>query len=60
MIMSAKAETYTLNQVKELLPMHENALLNVLNSTTDRLDKNHDIKHREKIDKFEGKCLIPQ
>ena len=37
--MGPKAETYTFNQVKELLQMHENMLLNVLNSTIDRLDK---------------------
>ena len=37
-IIGSKAETYTFNQVKELLQMHENTLLNVLNSTVDRLD----------------------
>ena len=35
-IMGPKAETYTFNQVKELL-------LNVFNSTVDRLDKKLDI-----------------
>ena len=38
-IMGPKTENYTFNQVKELLQMHENMLLNVLNSTIDRLDK---------------------
>ena len=42
-IMGPKAETYTFNQVKELLWMHENTLLNVFNSTIDRLDMNIDI-----------------
>ena len=37
-IMGPKGEDYTLNQVKELLEMHENMLLNVFNSTTDRLN----------------------
>ena len=32
-IMGPKAETYAFNQVKELLRMHENTLLNVFNST---------------------------
>ena len=41
--MGPKAETYAFNQVKELLWMHENTLLNVFNSTIDRLDKNIDI-----------------
>ena len=38
-IMGRKAETYPLNQVKELLQMHENTLVNVFNSTIDRLEK---------------------
>ena len=42
-----KAETYTFNQVKELLQMHENTLLNVFNSTFDRLDKKIDILKKE-------------
>ena len=42
-IMGPKAETYAFNQVKELLRMHENTLLNVFNSTIDRLDMNIDI-----------------
>ena len=37
-IMGPKAETYTFNQVKQLLQMHENTLLNVFNSAIDRLD----------------------
>ena len=41
--MGPKVETYTFNQVKELLRMHENTLLNVFNSTIDRLYKNIDI-----------------
>ena len=41
--MGPKAETYTFNQVKELLEMHENTLLNLLNNTTDRLDKKIDV-----------------
>ena len=47
-IMSSKAETYTFNQVKELLQMHENTLLNVLNSTVDRLDEKIVILKEEK------------
>ena len=46
-IMGQKAETYTFNQVKELLQMHENTLLNVFNSTIDRLDKKIDILKEE-------------
>ena len=45
--MGPKAETYTFNQVKELLQMHENTLLNVFNSTFDRLDKKIDILKKE-------------
>ena len=45
--MGPKAETYTFIQVKELLQMHENALLNVFNSTIDRLDKKIDILKEE-------------
>ena len=45
--MGPKAETYTFNQVKELLQMHENMLLNVFNSTIDRLDKKIDILKEE-------------
>ena len=37
--MGPKAETYVFSQVKELLQMHENTLLNVFSSTIDRLDK---------------------
>ena len=47
-IMGPKAETYTFNQVKQLLQMHENTLLNVFNSTIDRLDKITDILKEEK------------
>ena len=46
--MGSKAETYTFNQVKELLQMHENTLLNVLNSTVDRLDEKIVILKEEK------------
>ena len=46
-IIGPKAETYTFNQVKELLQMHENTLLNVFNSTIDRLDKKIDILKEE-------------
>ena len=46
-IMGPKAETYTFNQVKQLLQMHENTLLNVFNSTIDRLDKITDILKEE-------------
>ena len=42
-IMGLKAENYSFNQVKVLLQRHENRLLNVLNSTIDRLDKKNDI-----------------
>ena len=45
--MGPKAETYTFSQVKELLHMHENMLLNVFNSTIDRLDKKIDIRMEE-------------
>ena len=45
--MGTKIETYTLNQVKELLQMHENTLLNVFNSTIDRSDKKIDILKEE-------------
>ena len=45
--MGPKAETYTSNQVKELLKMHENMLLNVFNSTIDRLEKQIDILKEE-------------
>ena len=45
--MDLKAETYTFNQVKELLQMHENTLLNVLNRTIHRLDKKFDILNEE-------------
>ena len=47
-IMGPKAETYTFNQVKQLLQMHENTLLNVFNSTIDRLDQITDILKEEK------------
>ena len=63
--MGPKAETYTFIQVKELQQMHENTLLNVFDSTIDRLDKKIDIlgrklKNQEGIDRSEGKCPIPQ
>ena len=45
--MDTKAKTYTFNQVKELLQMHENTLLRVFNSTIDRLDKKIDILKEE-------------
>ena len=41
--MRPKAETYRFNEVKELLEMHENTLLNVFNSTIDRLDNKIDV-----------------
>ena len=45
----SKGETYTFNQVKELLHMHENTLLNVFKSTIDRLDKTiHILKEENK------------
>ena len=37
--MGPKAETYTFNQVKELLQMHENMQLNVFDSPINRLNK---------------------
>ena len=40
--MGAKAETYTFSQVKELLQIHENMLLNVFNNTTDKMNKKID------------------
>ena len=45
--MGSTAETYTFIQVKELLRMHENTLLNVFNSTIDRLGKKIDILEEE-------------
>ena len=45
--MCPKAETYTFNQVKELPQIHENMLLNVFNSTIDRLDKKIDVLKEE-------------
>ena len=45
--MGSTAETYTFIQVKELLRMHENTLLNVFNSTIDRLGKKIDILKEE-------------
>ena len=45
--MGPKAETYTFSQVKELLQMYENMLLNVFNSAIDRLDKKIDILKEE-------------
>ena len=45
--MGPKAETYTFNQEKKLLQIHENTLLNVFNSTIDRLDKKIDILKKE-------------
>ena len=44
--------------------MHGNTLLNMFNSTIDRLEKNWNFKGRkpknqERIDRFEGKCPIP-
>ena len=41
--MDPKPETYTFSQVKELLQIHKNTLLNVFNSTIDRLGKKIDI-----------------
>ena len=45
--MGPKAKTYTFNQVKELLQMHENRVLNALSGTIDRLDKKIDILNEE-------------
>ena len=42
-ITSLKAETYTFNEVKELLQMHEKTVLNVFNSTIYKLTKKIDI-----------------
>ena len=46
-ITGPKVETYTFNQVRELLQMDENTLLNMFNSTIDRLDKKIDILKEE-------------
>ena len=46
-IMCPEAETYTFIQVKELLQMHENTLLNVFNGTIDKLHKKIDILKEE-------------
>ena len=46
-IMGPKPETYTFSQVKELLQTHDNMLLNVFNSTIERLDKKIDILKEE-------------
>ena len=40
-------KAYTFNQKKKLLQIHENTLLNVFNSTIDRLDKKIDILKEE-------------
>ena len=45
--MGPKPETYTFSQVKELLQTHDNMLLNVFNSTIERLDKKIDILKEE-------------
>ena len=45
--MGPKAEIYTFSQLKELLQMHESTLLNVFNSTIDRLEKKIDILKEE-------------
>ena len=42
-IMGPKAETFTTNQVKKLMQIHENMLLNTFNNNIDRLDKKSDI-----------------
>ena len=42
-IMGKKSGTYTFNQVKELLYMHENTLYNAFSSTIEILDKFNDI-----------------
>ena len=52
--MGPKAETYTFSHVRELLQMHENMLLNVFNSTIDRLDKKIDILKEENSKIKEG------
>ena len=45
--MGPKAEIYTFSQLKELLQMHESTLLDVFNSTIDRLEKKIDILKEE-------------
>ena len=50
--MGPKSESYTFNQLKELLQMHENTLLNVFSSTIDRLDKKIDILKEEENSKI--------
>ena len=45
--MAQKAEIYTFNQVKQLVHMHENMLLNVFNSTIDSSDKKIDMLKEE-------------
>ena len=57
-IMGPKAETYTFSQIKELLQMHENTLLNAFNSTF-WCFKWRKLKNQEIIYRFEGKCPIP-
>ena len=46
-ITGPKVKTYTFNQVRELLQMDENTLVNMFNSTIDRLDKKIDILKEE-------------
>ena len=59
-ITGPKVETYTFNQVRELLQMDENTLLNMFNSTIDRLDKKIDILKEEnsKIKQIWGKVTM--
>ena len=45
--MGPRAEIHPFSQVKELLQMHENMLINLFNGTIDRLDKKTDILKKE-------------
>ena len=45
--MPPKAEIYTFMQIKEILKMHKDTLLNVFNSTVNRLEKKTDILKEE-------------
>ena len=48
-MMGPNVKIYTFNQVKELPQMHENTLLNMFNSTIDKLDKQIHILKEENL-----------
>ena len=64
--MPPKAETYTFMQIKEILKMHKDTLLNVFNSTVSRLEKKTDILKEENsslkkgYNRSTGQHAVPQ